>query len=222
MAKRETVVLKELTATTGELEVPQSGDGYEMPVTLSGSSGVESAFEIELTVNQSGTAGYDCDYANVTETATGSGSNYLLRRAVGGVDKFSVDNAGTVTTPKVTSPGTLEIAPGGTVRMSVAANGQVNFSNQCKMLGLSNTWYMDANTFNFRTYAGGADPVVNLGGKATISTGFTVATLPSGTVGQIARVTDASSPSVGSAVSGGGAAAALCWYNGSNWTVMGV
>jgi hypothetical protein len=46
--------------------------------------------------------------------------------------------------------------------------------------------------------------------------------LPAGTVGQIARVIDASAPSVGSTVSGGGAAAALCWYNGSNWTVIGV
>ena len=51
----------------------------------------------------------------------------------------------------------------------------------------------------------------------------TVATLP-GTpaVGMIARVTDASAPAVGSTVTGGGAANALCWYNGTNWTVIGV
>ena len=46
--------------------------------------------------------------------------------------------------------------------------------------------------------------------------------LPAGTVGQIARVTDATAPAIGSTVAGGGAAAALCWYNGSNWTVIGV
>jgi hypothetical protein len=46
--------------------------------------------------------------------------------------------------------------------------------------------------------------------------------LPAGSVGQIARVTDASAPVIGSTVAGGGAAAALCWYNGSNWTVIGV
>lgn len=46
--------------------------------------------------------------------------------------------------------------------------------------------------------------------------------LPSGIVGQICRVTDALAPAVGSTVVGGGAAAALCWYNGSNWTVLGV
>lgn len=51
----------------------------------------------------------------------------------------------------------------------------------------------------------------------------TVATLP-GTpeVGMIARVTDATAPAVGSTVTGGGATNALCWYNGTNWTVIGV
>lgn len=52
---------------------------------------------------------------------------------------------------------------------------------------------------------------------------YTVATLP-GTpaVGMIARVTDADTPAVGSTVTGGAAAAALVWYNGSAWTVIGV
>tara|TARA_R100001224_G_scaffold16211_1_gene8026 strand:+ start:1020 stop:3131 length:2112 start_codon:yes stop_codon:yes gene_type:complete len=52
--------------------------------------------------------------------------------------------------------------------------------------------------------------------------GFGVSNLPSGQVGEIARVTDANSPAVGSTVAGGGAAPALCWYNGTNWTVIGV
>ncbi len=60
-------------------------------------------------------------------------------------------------------------------------------------------------------------------GSVRVVTGLTVATLP-GTpaVGMIARVTDATAPAVGSTVTGGGAANALCWYNGSNWTVLGV
>lgn len=60
--------------------------------------------------------------------------------------------------------------------------------------------------------------------KATpiVTKGFDVINLPSGQVGEIARVTDASSPSVGSTVAGGGSDAALCWYNGTNWTVIGV
>lgn len=55
-----------------------------------------------------------------------------------------------------------------------------------------------------------------------LSAGTTVAGLPSASVGHIARVTDADTPAIGSTVVGGGAAAALVWYNGSNWTVVGV
>jgi hypothetical protein len=60
-------------------------------------------------------------------------------------------------------------------------------------------------------------------GSVRVVTGLTVATLP-GTpaVGMIARVTDATAPAVGSTVTGGGAAAALVWYNGANWRVIGV
>jgi hypothetical protein len=60
-------------------------------------------------------------------------------------------------------------------------------------------------------------------GSVRVVTGLTVATLP-GTpaVGMIARVTDATAPVVGTTVAGGGAAAALCWYNGASWSVIGV
>ena len=53
-------------------------------------------------------------------------------------------------------------------------------------------------------------------------TDYTVATLPNpGVLGDIARVTDATAPAVGSTVTGGGGAAALVWFNGANWTVIG-
>jgi hypothetical protein len=65
--------------------------------------------------------------------------------------------------------------------------------------------------------------VLDTTGSARVATGLTVATLPSSpVVGMIARVTNANAPSIGSTVTGGGAAAALCWYNGTNWTVIGV
>lgn len=51
---------------------------------------------------------------------------------------------------------------------------------------------------------------------------YTVAALPAGTVGFIARVTDALAPAVGTTVANGGSAAALVWYNGANYTVIGV
>lgn len=51
---------------------------------------------------------------------------------------------------------------------------------------------------------------------------FTVSTLPTGVTGMEAYVTDASSPSMGATVTGGGSAKAKVWYNGSNWTVTGI
>jgi len=51
---------------------------------------------------------------------------------------------------------------------------------------------------------------------------YTVATLPTPAVGDVARVSDADTPAMGSTVSGGAAAAALVWYNGANWTVIGI
>ena len=60
-------------------------------------------------------------------------------------------------------------------------------------------------------------------GSVRVVTALTVATLP-GTpaVGMVARVTDATAPAVGVTVVGGGAAAALVWYNGASWSVIGV
>ena len=56
-----------------------------------------------------------------------------------------------------------------------------------------------------------------------VARAFTVATLPSPpVVGEIARVTNATSPTIGSTVTGGGSANALVWYNGSAWTVIGI
>ena len=49
-----------------------------------------------------------------------------------------------------------------------------------------------------------------------------VASLPAGPTGTIHRVNNALAPTVGTTVAGGGAAQALCWYNGANWTVIGV
>ena len=51
---------------------------------------------------------------------------------------------------------------------------------------------------------------------------LTVATLPTPLTGMMARVTDALAPTMGTTVAAGGAAQALVWYNGANWTVIGV
>jgi hypothetical protein len=52
---------------------------------------------------------------------------------------------------------------------------------------------------------------------------FTVATLPaSARTGTTVRVSNLTSPTVGSAPVAGGSANALCWYNGTAWRVFAV
>ncbi len=51
---------------------------------------------------------------------------------------------------------------------------------------------------------------------------YTVTGLPTATLGKIACVNDANAPVLGNTVVGGGASTALCWYNGLNWTIIGV
>ena len=48
--------------------------------------------------------------------------------------------------------------------------------------------------------------------------GYTVATLPAGTVGDYAYVTDASAPTYNATLTGGGATVCVAFYNGTNWT----
>jgi hypothetical protein len=71
------------------------------------------------------------------------------------------------------------------------------------------------------TAAGTGTVKVNSVAEVVVSS--TVAGLPAApVVGMLTRVTDATAPVVGMTVAGGGAAAALVWYNGANWSVIGV
>ena len=47
---------------------------------------------------------------------------------------------------------------------------------------------------------------------------YTVSTLPTGTVGDIAYVTDANSPTYGATLVGGGSTITIAFFNGTNWT----
>ena len=71
------------------------------------------------------------------------------------------------------------------------------------------------------TAAGTGTIKVNSVAEVVVSS--TVAGLPAApVVGMLTRVTDATAPAVGVTVVGGGAAAALVWYNGAAWSVIGV
>jgi hypothetical protein len=60
--------------------------------------------------------------------------------------------------------------------------------------------------------------VVNLSNVINLK-GYTVATLPAGTVGDLAYVTDALAPAFNVAVAGGGAVVVKVFYNGAAWVV---
>ena len=58
---------------------------------------------------------------------------------------------------------------------------------------------------------------------STIAAGVAVGSLnASPTTGEIQSVTDALAPVIGNAVAAGGAAKALVWYNGAQWTVVSI
>jgi len=61
-----------------------------------------------------------------------------------------------------------------------------------------------------------------IGSFLSLTDSYAVASLPSGVLGRVARVNNATAPVIGSIVVGGGAANALVWHNGANWIVFGV
>ena len=85
---------------TPQARIPKSGEQtYLAPVIVNDAVGVENCFEIEVTVQQSGTAGYTGLQINVTEASVGTGAKKPIDMAVGGVSKFSVDNTGLIVAP---------------------------------------------------------------------------------------------------------------------------
>lgn len=131
----------------------------------------------------------------------------------------------------------LDFQTNGITRLNITADGSVRclsgflYNNANGVAGIwANFGGVGSNyignesshTFSLRTVNVNRITVDTVG-SVQIVTALTVATLPATPlVGMIARVTDSSSPTTGSTVAGGGAAAALCWYNGTDWKVIGV
>ena len=130
----------------------------------------------------------------------------------------------------------LEFQTNGLTRFDITADGSVRgltgfFYNNSGAFtsvwalfgGLNNYIGMESNHgFSLRTNNINRISMDTVG-SVQITTALTVATLPATPlVGMMARVTNATTPTVGSTVAGGGAANAMCWYNGTNWTVIGV
>ena len=91
------------------------------------------------------------------------------------------------------------------IKMYEGANGTATFPN--KAVG----YYVPA-TVN--GVAANSDGNIVL---ATNIAGYTVATLPAGTVGQFAYVTDATAPTYLGTLTGGGSVRCPVFHNGTNW-----
>ena len=78
--------------------------------------------------------------------------------------------------------------------------------------------YLRGNGTNFVSSAIQAADVPSLSGTVAVRlVGYTVATLPAGTVGDMAYVTDATAPTYLGTLTGGGAVVCPVFYNGSAW-----
>ena len=169
---------------------------------------------------------------NVTNTASASTSN-LLDLQVGGTSQISATATGQL---NLKGSGVIDFS--GRVRLSgSAATGGCLISSN-KILGFSDS-VSNLNTVDVHLRRDAAGVIgVRTGGDQsagnyaqinasvfTASTAYQVSTLPSTPeVGMIARVTDGDSGlTFGNTVvnTGAGATPYLCWYNGTNWTVIG-
>lgn len=101
---------------------------------LTASSGVQTPFLVNPTINQTSTAGYSAVLVNVTESATGSGAKNLFHGQIAGVDKFSVSNTGLVTAAGGVTPLANDGAALGTTALQwsdlfLAEGGVIDWDN---------------------------------------------------------------------------------------------
>lgn len=188
-----------------------------------------SPLAITETRNNAGTTFPGITY---TITDTASGINSLALQILGGV-------AGTTHLFDVTKGGTLNLSGAG-----INAGNMIDFTSSggsiAKFLGTATTGI----AFSSAGGGGGAYNVaitalsagvlgVSTGAKnafdgrlkdtSTIMAGVAIASLNAApTTGEVQSVTDALTPIIGATVAAGGAAKALVWWNGANWTVIGV
>lgn len=108
--------------------------GTQWAFTSSNSSGDFIQNEVLLTSNQSGTAGYSMLRINVTENSLGSGNHWLIDTGINGIQKFTVDNSGSIATTGTLkvfgTSSTLAFETGGAAgTASVSSTGAVQFNS---------------------------------------------------------------------------------------------
>ena len=138
-------------------------------------------------------------------TAAGSASSPAYNFGVAGA-----------TTGMYTGDGLVRFAVGGALAFSLGTTYfQIGASNDTTISKIS------AGLFGFGATPGSFAGRIKL--TSAIAAGVAIASLNAApTTGEVQSVTDALTPVIGSTVVAGGAAKALVWYNGANWTVIGI
>lgn len=142
-----------------------------------------------------------------------------------GAGKFVFDGTPTLVTPVLGVATATSINKVAITAPATSATLTLANSSTFTLNGAFNTQFTGSANATF-TLPGASQTLASLAGTETLTnktlttpklTGYTVATLPAGTVGMIAYVTDALTPTFGNVLVGGGAVVAKAFYNGTNW-----
>lgn len=106
---------------------------------LRGSSGVENALVLRPVVVQSGTAGYNGFFVDVTEVSTGSGNKNLMEARLAGSIYWSVDNTGRMRLPM----GAIELGNASDTTVQRASAGRISVEGNVVAHVLSATATLD-------------------------------------------------------------------------------
>jgi hypothetical protein len=160
---------------------------------------------------------------------TGSATNIGIRIFAKGAEAVYVDSDLTVSGDLVVTGGTLD---GVTIGGSSAAPATVTTLSASSTVTLTGTAANISTGSNYISN-GGTDAGLNFDSSnnaifsAAVRAGapvrlknYTVATLPAGTQGDVAYVTDALAPAFLTALVGGGAVVAPAFYDGTNWVAI--
>lgn len=188
--------------------------------------------------------GFNTGNTNLSNLGTAAGSNSAASQTTAGLQIGGASNTfarvfanGSISTAVTANAaygntiiGSAPITTAATGTHAVFANLAVNpigtITNGGSTPTETATLYINGagsgGTTNYALHITGSSAISAINGKLVMggviqTKGFTVATLPSGTQGDSAFVTDANSPTYGASVAGGGSVVIPVFYNGTNW-----
>ena len=179
---------------------------------------------------------------NLEAAADGGNLTFYTKTTAAAInERMRIFASGGVSIGNTTDPGATNLSVTGSIASgsSISATGQVSgssgaFSASTGSISLTNASYgniVSTNTLYIDTSSGainirpagsvtGSFSTTGLVVTGTVKTsGYTVATLPTGVTGAVAYVTNALAPTYGSTVVGGGSVTIPVFYNGTNWIV---